>query len=174
MLETLLWSGPYKHTCPSHRAGINMLCWDTQKTWSETWDLLEWTARHLQEATEDCFTAAGIESLRIGIILRSFNRKFYSQCLRPNAEWHCMLPLFYLTMLKDGDKVYVRIQHQWSWSLDFLSWIPIIKWAFFPDGVLSTTDSSNQVTLVAEEDLYLLIFYLDFPSGGIAVVYHHA
>ena len=77
-------------------------------------------------------------------------------------------------MLKDGDKVYVRIQHQLILESWLFSWIPIVKWAFFPDGVLSTIDSSNQVTLVAEEDLYLLIFYLAFPSDGIAVVYHYA
>lgn len=45
---------------------------------------------------------------------------------------------------------------------------------FFPDRVLSTTDSSNQVTIIAEEDLDLLIFYLDFPSDGTAVVHHYA
>lgn len=77
-------------------------------------------------------------------------------------------------MLKDGDKVYVRIQHQ----LFLESWLFIMdshnKMSLFPDGVLSTTESTNQVTLVAEEDLYLLIFYLDFPSCGVAVVYHHA
>lgn len=138
MLETLLWSGPYKHTCPSHRAGINILCWDTQKTWSETRDLLEWTAHHLQGATEDCFTAAGIESLHIGIILRSFSRKFYSQCLRSNVEWHCMLPLFYLTMLKDGDKVYVRIQHQ----LFLESWLFIM-------------DSHNKMSLFFQTEYWV-------------------
>lgn len=77
-------------------------------------------------------------------------------------------------MLKDGDKIYVWIQHRLILESWLLSWIPIIKCAFFPDGVLSTTDSSNQVTIIAEEDLDLLIFYLDFPSDGTTVVHHYA